>query len=118
MVHANNQQFFGVALIVDAERLDRPTPHDGARSQPRDRAVEFSARESLDTSLDFHVEIRSSSRIAFEEVVYRVDDVCDRLFGVDDVQRPRAASMISLARFASTTRPWRYDSSAKSRPAS
>jgi eukaryotic-like serine/threonine-protein kinase len=46
------------------------------------------------------------------------DDVSDRFFGVDNFQRRRAASITSLARFASTTRPTRYDSSAASMPAS
>src|SRR5688500_15904716 len=64
------------------------------------------------------IELRGGGRIAFDEIGDRLDDVGDCLFGVGDLQRPRAASMISRARLASTTRPWRYDSSAASMPAS
>src|SRR5438552_617894 len=55
---------------------------------------------------------------AFVEIGDRLDDVGDGLFGVCDLQRPSAASMISRVRLESTTRPWRYDSSAASMPAS
>ena len=40
-----------------------------------------------------------------QEIGDRLDDVGDRFFGVGGLQRPRAASMIWRARFASTTRP-------------
>jgi hypothetical protein len=39
------------------------------------------------------------------EVADRLDDVNDRLFGVGNLQRSRAVSMIWRARFASTMRP-------------
>src|SRR5438034_3119710 len=61
---------------------------------------------------------RSAAAVGLRSLRNVIDDVGDRFFGVGDLQRPSAASMIWRARLASTTRPWRYDSSAASMPAS
>src|SRR5439155_24630794 len=118
MVHTHDQQLVRVSLIVDAKRRDRPTPDQSARSKARQRAVELAAGQALNASRDVRVEVCGGGWIALVEERDRVDDVGDRFFGVGDLQRPSAASMIWRARLASTTRPWRYDSSAASMPAS
>src|SRR5262245_15205782 len=118
VVDANDQQFVGIALVVDPKRRNAPAPHDGTRPKARNRTVEFPVGQTFDASRDLRVELRGGGGIAFVEICDRLDDVGDRLFGVGDFQRPRAASIIARARLASTTRPWRYDSSAASIPAS
>ena len=65
----------------------------------------FLGRQALNARRNLGIEIRRGGWIAFVEVDDRLDDVGDRFFGVGRLQRPRAASMISRARFASTTRP-------------
>ena len=94
-----------VSLVVDPERRHGPAPHDSTGAQTRNRSFELVSREAFDAARDLCVELRRGRWIAFVEVGDRVDDVGDRLFGVGDLQRPRAASMISRARLASTTRP-------------
>ena len=105
-----------MAWVVDPKRRNAPAPNDRTRAKTRDWPFKFTIDQTFDASRDVRVELRSSGRIAF--VADRIDDVSDRLFGIVDVQRPRAASMIWRARCASTTRPCRYDSSAASMPAS
>jgi hypothetical protein len=36
MVHAHDQQFVGMPLVIDSERRDAPTPHDSTRAKSRD----------------------------------------------------------------------------------
>ncbi len=105
VVHPLDQQLVGVALVVDAEWRDGPTSHESAGGEPRDGAVEFLGPQPLDAARDLSIEIRGGGRIAFVEVGDRLDDLGDRLFDKGDLQRPRAASMISRARLASMTRP-------------
>ena len=100
-----HRELVRVTLVVNAERRNGPTSHESAGSQPRDRAVEFLGSQTLDALRDLNIEIRRGCWIAFVEVADRLDDVDDRFFGVGNLQRPRAASMIWRARFASTTRP-------------
>ena len=59
----------------------------------------------IETFENDRVELPSGGWIAFVEIGDRFDDVRDRLLRVGDFQRPRAASMISRARFESTKRP-------------
>ena len=96
-----------MALVVNAKWRQAPTSHDGPRSKARNGSVKLPVGQAFDASRDFGVQIGGGSWISFVEVGDCLDDVGDRLFGVGDLQRPRAASMISRARFASTTRPWR-----------
>ena len=105
VVDANNQQFVGMALIVNAKWRYAPTPHDSTRAKSGDWPVKLQIGQTFDASRDVGVELRRGGGIAFVEIGDRVDNVGDRLFGVGDLQRPRAASMISRARLASTTRP-------------
>ena len=58
------------------------------------------ATEELEASREVVVELCSGCRISLVEVSDRVDHVGDRLFGIGDLQRPRAASMISRARLS------------------
>ena len=83
-----------VTLIVDAEWRDGPTLHKSTGSQPGDGTIEFLRSQALDALCDLSVEIGGRGWISFGEVGDRLDDVGDRLFGVSDLQRPRAASMI------------------------
>src|SRR5207249_2864944 len=110
--------FVRMPLVVDSKRRHAPTPHDSTRAKSRDWPLKLRACQTFDVPRDLSVKVRGGGRIAFGEVGDRLYDVGDCLFGVGDLQRPRAASMIWRARFASTTRPCRYDSSAASMPAS
>src|SRR5688500_502651 len=101
MIDSQDEQFVGMPLIVDPKRRNAPAAHESARAKTRNRAIEFPVGQALDAARDLGVEVRGSCWIPFVEICDRVDDVGDRLFGIGDLQRPRAASMISRARFAS-----------------
>src|SRR3989442_4628570 len=107
-----------MSLVVDSKRGHAPAVDDCAGPKARKWPFELVSCQAFDTASDLCVQLRGGGGIAFVEIGDRLDDVGDRLFGVGDFQRPRAASMISRARLASMTRPWRYDSSATSMPAS
>ena len=96
-------------LVIDPERPHAPTPHNSTGAKTRNWSFEVTICQAFNAARDLCVEVRRGGWIAFVEIGDRVDDVGDRLFGVRDLQRPRAASMISRARFSSITRPCRYD---------
>ena len=77
---------------------------EGARCSV-DSRLSFLIGQTFDAPRNVRVELRGGRWIAFAEIGDRLDDVGDRLLGVIDPQRPRAASIISRARLASTTRP-------------
>ena len=93
-----------MALVVDSERRHAPTPHDSTRAKSRDRPLKLPIGQTFDASRDVRVKLGGGGWIAFVEISDRLDDVGDRFFGVGDLQRPRAASMILRARLASTMR--------------
>src|SRR5689334_8346691 len=117
MVDAHDQEFAG-DVGKDAKRRQCPTADVGAGLQSRHGAIELLCREPIDRLLDVCVELRGRSRTPVVEVGEGADDIGESLFRVGSLQRPSAAWIISRARSASTTRPWRYDSSTASIPAS
>jgi hypothetical protein len=81
-------------------------------------APRLSIDHTFDASRDVRVELEGGGWIAFVEIGDRLDVSATASSVQVTFKRPRAASMISRARLESTTRPWRYDSSAASMPAS
>jgi hypothetical protein len=78
MVHADDQQLVGFALVVDSEWRNGPTPHSGTGLQPGNRALEFLRSQAIDALCDLGIEVRSCRRVSFVEVADPLDDVGDR----------------------------------------
>jgi len=68
VVHAHDQQFVRVALVVDSEWPNAPTPHDSARPKARDWAIKFPVSQAFNAPGNFIVELRGGGRIVFVEV--------------------------------------------------
>jgi hypothetical protein len=94
VVHARDQQFVRMALVVDPKGRHAPTSHDSTRAKSRDWPFKLPVCQAFDAPRDLCVELRCGGWIAFVEIGDRLDDVSDRIFGVGDLQRPRAASRI------------------------
>jgi cell division septation protein DedD len=105
MIDAQDEQFVGLAPVVDPKGRHAPAAHDSAGAKPRHWTFELAICQAFDAARDLCVQLRGGGGVAFVEIADRLDDIGDRLFGVGDLLRPSAASMISRARFASTTRP-------------
>jgi hypothetical protein len=60
MVYADDQQLASMALVVDAERRDRPTSHAGTGLQLRDGTVKLLGCQALDAPRDLCVEIAAA----------------------------------------------------------
>ena len=98
-----------------AEAPNSARQHPSGAAKP---ALRTPAGSNVRRTARYQRELRGSGWTAFLEIGDRVNNVGDRFFGIADLQRPRAASMILRAPFASTVRPCRYDSSAASMPES
>ena len=80
VVHADDEQLAWVALVVDAEGRNRSAPYERAGTEAGDGTLEFASSQTLDVSRDVFLEVCCGSRVAFDEVGDRVEDVSDRFF--------------------------------------
>ena len=65
MVHAHNQQFVAMTLVVNPEWPHAPTPHDSTRAKARDRALELPIRQPFDAPRDLCIKLGRGGEIAF-----------------------------------------------------
>jgi hypothetical protein len=50
VVHAHDQQFVGMPLVVDSARRDAPTSHDSTRAKSRDWFLKLPVRQPFDAT--------------------------------------------------------------------
>jgi hypothetical protein len=65
MVHAHNQQFVAMTLVVNPERPHATTAHDSTRAKARDWSLELPIRQPFDTPRDLCIKLRGGGEIAF-----------------------------------------------------